>query len=179
MPSSSEVFRAQCACGRTELEGRGAPMMTLVCYCDDCQEAGRQIDAQPGGHSGMRADGGTLSTMFRKDRVHVARGREFLVEHKLRPTSHATRVIASCCNSNMLTRFDNWYPMVAVRTFASDAQSLRPERCIQTKFAPDASKIAFTTPRHPGVAPSLVMKLLVATAQLGFQRVATNAGSHS
>jgi hypothetical protein len=149
-------------------------MITLACYCDDCQTAGRQIDQMPNGRSGLQPDGGTPSVMFRKDRVQCTRGKEHLIDHKLKPSSHTTRVIASCCNSNMSTRFDNWYPMVALRTHSQNVDAVQPQICICTKFAPDADKIAIQAPRHSGVAPSFVLKLLAASVQLGFQRIPTD-----
>jgi hypothetical protein len=172
----SQDFHAHCACGRVELEGSGAPMATLACYCDDCQAAGKQIDALPAGHSGLDADGGTVSVLFRKDRVRCVRGSELLIDHKLRPHSHATRVIASCCNSSMSTRFDNWFPMAALRTFSVNMESVKPEACIMTKYAPDTSQIMHAVPRSTRLPLGFVLKLLAALAQLGLQRLPMGDG---
>jgi hypothetical protein len=177
MAHARAPFIAQCACGKTELAGDGAPLSRIACYCDDCQAAGKSIDAMtPGGHSGLGADGGTVSALFRKDRVRCLRGEEGLVAHKLRPESKTCRMLASCCNSNMLTRFERAFPpMVALRTY-SELAPLRPELCIGTKFAPDPSKLAHDVPRHPGVAPSLVLKLLAASVQLALRRIPLDEG---
>jgi hypothetical protein len=180
MPSPNQVFHAHCACGRVELEGTGVPMATLACYCDDCQAAAKQIDALPPGqnnqsgqtgHSGVRPDGGTVSVFFRKDRVRCVRGSELLVDHKLEPSSHTTRAVASCCNSNMSTRFDNWWPIVALRTYSVNVDTVHPQLCMSTKFAPDASQIPFEVPKHAGVAPGFAMKLMAASVQLTFKRL--------
>jgi hypothetical protein len=167
----SQTFQAHCSCGRVVLEGIGAPIASCACYCDDCQAAGKQIDAMPGGHSGLLADGGTVSVLFRKDRLNRARGSELLVEHQLHPSSHAKRLIASCCNSNMATTFDNWFPMTALRTHSVNAGTVRPQMCIQTKYAPDASRILHDAPRSTGVPGGLVLKMLGAVAALALKRV--------
>jgi hypothetical protein len=170
MALTNPSFHAYCSCGRTELEGRGEPLSVVACYCDDCQAAGKQIDALPTGHGGASADGGTLSVLFRKDRVRTLRGSELLVDHKLRPESQTIRGIASCCNSNMLTRFESWFPFVALRTFSVNVASVRPQVCLCTKFAPDAASIAHPVPKHSGFPIGLVLKLMTAKVQLGFQR---------
>lgn len=159
------TFEAQCACGSVVFQAKGTPMETIACYCDDCQAVSAQIMALPSGKSGIGADGGTVSTLFRKDLVRCIKGSEKLVEHKLRPDSHATRLIASCCNSNMVTTFQNWLPMSALRTYAS-TQSIAPTMCINTKWAPDAAKIAHGAPRHPKIPPRLGLKVVAAAVML-------------
>ena len=163
------VGQALCACGRTEFAGTGQPLLVIACYCDDCQAASQQINARPGGHGGARADGGTVSTLYRKDRVRALRGAELLVDLKLRPSSPTTRVIASCCNSNMLTRFDNWLPFVALRSY-SNADAIQPQLCIHTKFAPDRGKIAHGVPLHGGIPFGMVMKIMGTAASLRLER---------
>jgi hypothetical protein len=178
MPTKpSQVFHAHCACGRVEFEGTGAPLAMLACYCDDCQAAAKQIDAMPpSAHSGMLADGGTISMCFRKDLVRCTRGSELLIEHKLRPRSHTKRSIASCCNSNMSTGFDNWFPMAALRTFSVNVESVKPQCCINTRFAPDVSKIMHDVPRSARVPPGFLLKLLAATATLALLRLPLGDG---
>ena len=158
-------FQAQCACGSVVFEARGAKLATIACYCDDCQAVSAQIMAMPSGKSGIGPDAGTVSTLFRKDMVRCVKGSEKLTEHKLRPGSPATRLIASCCNSNMVTKFDNWLPMNALRTYASTA-SIVPTMCINTKWAPDAAKITHSAPRHPKIPPSLGLKVVGAAVML-------------
>lgn len=170
MSTSSLSFSARCACGRTEHEASGSPIVALACYCDDCQAAGSQIDALPQGHSGLGADGGTVSMLFRKDRVRCLRGGELLVPHKLRSESHTTRIVAHCCNSNVLTRFENWLPIVAMRTFSADAR-VEPQVSIHTRFAPDANAIRHGVPRHQSMPPSIGLKVMASAVGLGFRRI--------
>jgi hypothetical protein len=50
---------ACCACGSVELEATGAPIQCVVCSCDDCQQAARQIEALPNAHAVTDPDGGS------------------------------------------------------------------------------------------------------------------------
>jgi len=36
-----------CVCGQVVVEAIGAPIASVVCYCDDCQEGARQIRSLP------------------------------------------------------------------------------------------------------------------------------------
>jgi hypothetical protein len=165
MTSLSQPSHFHCACGRTAYEARGRPLATVACYCRDCQAAGRQIDALPNGRGGVAADGGMVSSIFRKDRVTCVRGSELLVEHKLRPESKTVREIASCCNSSISTRFENQAPIVTLRTFARDA-SLIPDMCVFTKHAPATSQIAHAAPRYAGIPLRLILKVVAARMAL-------------
>lgn len=97
---------ARCACGRVLLKLMGAPIVTVVCYCDDCQEGARRIESMPQALPVKDADGGTPYLVYRKDRLEFAAGREYLLAHKLRPASTTHRVVASCCHSPMYLGFD-------------------------------------------------------------------------
>jgi hypothetical protein len=160
------TFQAHCACGRVVFEAKGTRLAAIACYCDDCQGVARQIDALPDGRSGLAADGGTVSTLFRKDLVRCVRGAELLENHKLRPASPATRQLASCCNSNMTTRFENWLPITALRTHSINVESVKPDFCIYTLFAPDATKLMHEAPRHAGLPPRLQLKVAGAAVAL-------------
>jgi hypothetical protein len=124
------------------------------------------IDAKPSGHSGIGADGGTVSTLYRKDLVRCSGGSDLLEDHKLRPRSPATRLVATCCNSNMLTKFDNWLPMIALRTHSQNVDSVVPGMCINTRWAPDANKITHAAPRYAKIPPLLGLKVAAAALYL-------------
>src|SRR6516162_5374363 len=105
---TSAPLRATCACGKVEIEAVGPPIATASCYCDDCQEAARKIEAMPGAPAFRDGDGGTPMVVFRKDRIRCVRGGELLTSLKLRETSPTNRRIATCCNSAMLLDFDKF-----------------------------------------------------------------------
>lgn len=106
MSEPAETHLLRCQCGAVECVGQGAPIGTAVCYCDDCQAAGREIEALLGATSVLDPDGGTALTLFRANRFSATFGAEKLVPHKLRPDSVTNRMIASCCNSAMYLSFE-------------------------------------------------------------------------
>ena len=114
MNQSGPTHLLQCACGAVECVGRGAPIGTAVCYCDDCQAAARQIEALAGAPAVSDPDGGTALTLFRTDRFAVTRGADRLRGQKLKPESATSRMIATCCNSAMFLRFDSGPHWVSV-----------------------------------------------------------------
>lgn len=166
MMRSNKRWKTHCACGQIEVEVHGRPLLTLACYCDDCQAAGKQIQTLlPNARSGLDPDGGTVSAIVRKDRIRIARGEPLLVAHKLRPDSRATRSIASCCNSNLLTRFDGAVPIVGLRDFSDDAR-LQPDLCVYTRYAHDRTRIAHRAPKHAGVPIKLLLKIMLASVAI-------------
>src|SRR5216683_2880743 len=56
---------ASCACGRVQCRAVGEPILSAVCYCDNCQEGARQIEALPNATSFRDADGGTPYLTYR------------------------------------------------------------------------------------------------------------------
>ncbi|MDB4975996.1 MAG: hypothetical protein JWN48_4337 [Myxococcaceae bacterium] len=165
MPSHDPLFLAECACGQVAFEGSGRPMVTLACYCDDCQSAAQQIDALPGGRSGASSDGGTMCAIFRRDRVRCVRGADLLLPHKLRAASPTTRILSACCHCSMTAQFDNWLPHVPLRSHAAGAPRLMPQICIFTKYAREPGAIVHQAPRYRLLAPGFALKLALATAQ--------------
>src|SRR5215469_7093873 len=114
----TDIRTVRCACGRVELEARGEPILCAACYCDDCQEAGRRIEALPGAKPVKGADGGTEYIVYRKDRVRYIKGQELLQRNKLRDRSPTNRWVAGCCNSAMSVNFDDakfWVDVYRVR----------------------------------------------------------------
>ena len=59
---------ASCACGRVQCRAVGEPILSAVCYCDNCQEGARQIEVLPNATSFRDADGGTPYLTYRDDR---------------------------------------------------------------------------------------------------------------
>lgn len=119
---------ASCACGKVELTATGRPIVSAVCYCADCREGARQIEALPGAGAVSDPDGGTAYILYRKDRIACSKGAALLKSCKLRPESATNRVVATCCQSAMFMNFDKgpfWVSAYRAR-FRGD---LRPCRC--------------------------------------------------
>jgi hypothetical protein len=126
-----------CECGSVELEAIGAPITSVVCYCDDCQEGSRRIEALPSAGPVREPDGGTAYVLYREDRVGCSRGSRFLEGRKIRESSATNRVVASCCNSAMFLSFEDGKHWVSVyrSRFRGDVPPLEMRIC--TKFRPE------------------------------------------
>ena len=122
---------ARCSCGSLELEAIGAPITSVACYCDDCQEGSRQIEALPDARPVRDSDGGTAYVLYRKDRVECSRGVQFLQSYKIREKSATNRVVVTCCNSAMFMNFDDnkhWVPVYRAR-FQGEVPPLEMRIC--------------------------------------------------
>jgi len=159
-----------CACGQVSLEARGAPMTCAICYCDDCQEAGRQIEALPGAAPVLDAEGGTGYVMFRKDRVRCVKGHSLLRPHKLRATSATVRHVATCCNSAMLLNFEDgkhWADIYRSR-YEPDVPPVQMRVC--TRFRPQGPALPADVPAYARYPVPLIAKLLRARVAMFFRR---------
>jgi hypothetical protein len=97
---------ATCLCGGVELKAFGRPIVSSVCYCDDCRKGADLIEALPNAGAVRDPDGGTAYILYRKDRIECSKGAELLRSYKLKETSVTNRVIAACCNSAVFMNFD-------------------------------------------------------------------------
>jgi hypothetical protein len=161
------VLTASCACGSVAFEGRGAPIVTLVCYCDDCREAARQIEALPDAPPIRDADGGTGYIAYRKDRVRCTKGESLLKNHKIKEKTPTNRVIATCCNSAMLLAFDDskhWADLYRARVEGAPPIEMR----VCTKFA--TGDVPNDVPAYPGYAFKFISRLLAARIAMMFGR---------
>jgi hypothetical protein len=106
VPRTPSLTRqSSCACGRVQCRAIGAPIVSLVCYCDDCQEGARNIEALPNAASFRDDDGGTPLLTYRDDRFECSSGEELLVGYKLKESAPTHRMVASCCNSAMFLKY--------------------------------------------------------------------------
>lgn len=161
---------ARCACGNVEIEAEGAPIVSVACYCDDCQEGSRQIEALPNAPPVRDPDGGTAYVLYRKDRIRYAKGEPLLQNHRLKEKTDTNRVVATCCNSAMVMRFDDskhWVPVYRAR-LQGDAPP--PEMRICTKFASDGGKVPRDVPNYPGFSVRFIWKLLGARFAMALGR---------
>lgn len=158
-----------CACGKVVCEATGEPILTAVCYCEDCQEGGRRIEALPGAARVRDADGGTPLVIYRDDRFRCVSGADLLVAHKLRDDSPTRRMVASCCNSGMFLKFGpgHWVSGYRAR-FDGDAPPIEMRTSVRRRRA--ESPIADDAPAYPGFPPQLIFKLLGARIAMLFGR---------
>jgi hypothetical protein len=171
MPSPLNTKRIiQCNCGCVQMEARGSPILTVVCYCDDCQEGARQIEALPDAQTLREADGGTACVLYRKDRVSFIKGETLLGTSKIKQNSATSRLVATCCNSAMLMKFDDgrhWTPVYRVR-IKDDPPPLQMRIC--TKFKAANVTIPSDVPGYPGYPVKMMGKLVIAWIPMLFGR---------
>ena len=153
---------AACSCGSVELETIGAPISSLVCYCDDCQEGSRQIEALPNARPVQDPDGGTAYVLYRKDRVKCSKGAQLLKSHKIREESATNRVVATCCNSAMFLNFDDARHWVSINRarLRGDIPPLQMRIC--TKFKPEHGDVPSDVPSYSTFPLKFLAKLLAA-----------------
>lgn len=147
----------------------GVPIGSFACYCDTCQEGSRRIESLPDAPSVREPDGGTAYVLYRKDRVTYTKGRERLKDYTLEQNPKTNRVVASCCNSAMLMRFDDarhWVPVYRAR-LGPNAPAIQMRIC--TSFMPEQTAFPNDVPTHPGYAPALMVKLLASRVAMLFR----------
>jgi hypothetical protein len=149
---------------------RGAPIVGVACYCDTCQEGSRRIESLPNAPSVREPDGGTAYISYPKDRVTYTKGSELLKDYKLEQNPKTNRVVASCCNSAMLMRFDDarhWVPVYRAR-IGPNAPAIQMRIC--TSFMPEHGAIPNDVPSHRDYPAALMMKLLSSRVAMLFRR---------
>lgn len=162
------ALRASCACGTVVLEARGAPIATTVCYCDDCEAAGRQIEALPAAQPALDPDGGTGLVVFRQDRLACVQGADRLSAVKLRPSSPTSRHLATCCNSAMYLGFDDarhWVDVFRNRV-DPDPPPVQMRTC--TRFRSSPEPMPDDARCCPGYPFGLIGRLLAARVAMLF-----------
>jgi hypothetical protein len=160
---------ATCQCGKVRLEAAGPPILTAICYCADCQEAGRRLEQLASAPPVLASDGGTEIILVRKDRVRCSSGAELLEEHRLKPESPTRRLVATCCNSAMFLDFTKGHWLSIYRNrFGPDAPP--PEMRIMTREHRAGVELADDLPNAAGYPGKFMMKLMGAWMAMGFKR---------
>ncbi|MBS0334295.1 MAG: hypothetical protein JSS35_16120 [Proteobacteria bacterium] len=141
---------SSCRCGQVRFRAMGAPMVSAVCYCDDCQAGGRTIEALPEAPAFRDADGGTAYLTYRDDRFACVAGEALLKPYKLREDSPTSRYVASCCNSAMYLKFGPgfWVSTYRARFGGDDLPAI--EMRIQTKFRQVGAPLPDDAPASSG-----------------------------
>jgi hypothetical protein len=151
---------ASCACGSVEVAASGPPIVSNVCYCGDCQQGSRQIEALPNAGPVRDPDGGTAYIVYRRDRIECSKGASLLKSYKIRDDSVTNRVVATCCSSAMFMNFDkgpHWVSAYRAR-FQGDLPPLQMRIC--TKYKSPGVVLSDDVPSYPGYPLRLVAKLL-------------------
>jgi hypothetical protein len=169
MPSH-DMPTVRCSCGSVEIEAFGAPITSVVCYCDSCQEGSAQIEALTNSAPILDPNGGTPYILYRKDRIKYSKGAELLKGFKIDEKSTTSRVVATCCNSAMIMRFDDgkhWVPVYRAR-FQSDLPPVQWRIC--TKFKPENAEIPTDVPSSTMYPAGFMWKLLTSRLSMLLNR---------
>ena len=164
---SLAVRTVTCSCGRVRCEGIGAPIVSTVCYCSDCQAGGRQIETLTGAGGVLDPDGGTPYLTYRDDRFACIEGAELLVGFKLKPDAPTQRFVASCCNTGLFLKFTPGHWTSAYR---SRFNGPLPPIEMRTKIARRQSDlpIPHDAPAYRSFPLKLFRRLLVARIAMLF-----------
>jgi hypothetical protein len=161
---------ARCACGQVVLSTRGAPIVSIACYCDDCQAGARTIEALPNAAPVKDPDGGTRYLVYRKDRLECSSGQEHLQKLKIRPDSVTNRVVATCCNSAMYLGFEDSKHWVDVYHFRIQGTVPPVELRICTRYKPVSDEASMDVPSYPGYPFKFLARLLGARIAMWLYR---------
>lgn len=162
-------MRASCTCGDVAFEAVGAPILHVSCYCDDCREGSRRLEALANAPRILGSDGGTEYVLFRKDRFRPLQGGTLLSDLRLRDGSPTRRVVASCCNAPMFVDFQkgHWVSVYRDR-LSGDVGPLQMR--VQTRFKPAGAEIPSDAPAYAAFPLSFVAALLRARIAMLFGR---------
>ncbi len=147
---------ARCTCGSVEVEAVGAPILSVACYRDDCQEGSRQIEALPGAGAVLDPDSGTSYTLYRKDRVRYSKGAELLKSLKNpREDRHepGRRHLLQFGDVDEVRRLEALGSGAQAR-FGSNAPPLEMRIC--TKFKTGSGALPTDVPSYPGFSLKFV-----------------------
>jgi hypothetical protein len=161
----------RCQCGNVALEVIGKPIMTVACYCDDCQQAAQKLsslkNADP--NSILEADGGTQFLMQRKDKIKCIKGAKFLSEYKLKQETSTRRVVARCCSTPMFLEFEkgHWLSLYMNRFKQVDQKPI--EQRTMTKYKRADVHFGDNIPSPSSHTFSFMLKLALAWSAMKFQ----------
>jgi hypothetical protein len=136
------VRKSSCQCGKVRCEATGAPILSGVCYCDDCQAGSATVEAMDDAPTVRTDDGGTHYLTYRDDRFACVAGEALLQPIRKSPDAPTRRMVASCCNSAMFLKYErgHWTSAYAVR-FDGDIPPVEMRTQVQfrssTKPLPD------------------------------------------
>jgi hypothetical protein len=157
-----------CACGRVECRAFGRPIVSAVCYCDDCQAGAGRIEALPNAAGFRDADGGTPLLVYRDDRFLCSSGADLLVAYKIGEDAPTSRMVASCCNSAMFLKFAPgfWVSAYRARFRGDDLPPLQMRNQIQHRNADTG--LPSDVPCYRGFPPQLFARIMLARAAMLF-----------
>ncbi|MEP2988137.1 MAG: hypothetical protein ABJN65_02790 [Parasphingorhabdus sp.] len=153
------TLTSSCQCGKVRCEAVGHPIISGVCYCDDCQAGSAAAEALEGAPPVRTSDGGTHYLTYRDDRFSCVKGGELLQPIRTSPDAPTRRMVAGCCNSAMFLKYEHghWTSAYAVR-FDGDIPPI--EMRTQVQFRQSGAPFLDEAPRYRTFGVRLFWRLL-------------------
>lgn len=164
------TIEAGCRCGAVRLHIEKQPFLSAVCYCDDCQEAGRRLETLAGDISVRDPDGGTAYVLARKDRFEIVTGSDCLAACRLSPESPTRRVVATCCNTPLFLDVTIAHWVTICRDRIAAGQRPPTEMRVMTKYRRSDLPYPDDARRYDGHTGRFFLKVLGAWVAMGFRR---------
>jgi|GEM_PF-102854 len=162
------VATITCACGAVSIEAVGAPLMCVICNCESCRTAGRELDSRSPVAPIVDASGGTAVVLWRKDQLKCVRGSDKWAAHRLSPGSPSRRMFTSCCGTPIFGDFTKGFWASIYRDRIPDAP--KPSMRVMMSDAPDDVALPDDgLPRFRNRPGKFLLKLLTTWASMGFR----------
>ncbi len=162
------VRTSRCRCGKVRCQGEGRPIISGVCYCDDCQAGAALLEALPDARPVLTPDGGTHYLTYRDDRFGCIEGAELLKAIKHAPDAPTERMVASCCNSAMYLKYRRGHWTSAYAARFDDAPPV--EMRTQTQFRSSSDPMPDDAAVYRSFGPRLFWRLFTSRIAMLFWR---------
>ncbi|GAB5486747.1 MAG: hypothetical protein Pars2KO_03170 [Parasphingorhabdus sp.] len=148
-------------------EAVGQPIVSGVCYCDDCQSGSATLESLDGAPPVRTSDGGTHYLTCRDDRFSCVKGAELLQPIRKAPDAPTRRMVASCCNSAMYLKYErgHWTSAYAAR-FEGNVPPV--EMRTQVQFRQSEAPYEDDAPRYRTFGLRLFWRLFVSRLAMIF-----------
>ena len=158
-----------CSCGQVELVLTGAPFIATECHCNSCREAGGRLQSLPLARPMLEENGGTQFVLYRKDRVEISKGGDFLRGYRLSSTAPTRRVVTTCCNSPIFLEFKGGHWVSLYASLWPEGQAPQPDiRTMTSDRSPD-TVLDDAIPSGRRQTLGFYGKLLTAWIAMGFK----------
>jgi len=164
---ADQVLISTCQCGQVRCQAVGGPILSGVCYCDDCQAGAKMLEALDGAAKVREEDSGTHYLTYRDDRFSCVKGAELLRGYQNAPDTPTRRMVASCCNSAMFLKFakGHWTSAYASR-FAGDVPPV--EMRTQTQYRTSTLPLPDDAPVYRAFGAKLFWRLITSRIAMLF-----------
>ena len=153
------ILISTCQCGKVRCQGVGRPIISGVCYCDDCQAGAAILEALDGAAKVTEEDGGTHYLTYRDDRFSCVEGAQLLQAYANTLDAPTRRMVACCCNTAMFLKFakGHWTSAFA-RRFTGDVPPV--EMRTQTQYRTSSQPLPDNAPVYRTFGPRLFWRLI-------------------